>query len=124
MPLSVSQQFLFKLKKTQPINFKPYFKNVNKIFNHLTRFSETNYYIPRENILYGFKTLSYFGNKVWEEIPSNLKGQSYLGAFKTGTRVVLLKKQSDKSQTYFLFIFYKLRKIFVICKFKIYFLAD
>ena len=86
---------------TLPVNFKPYFTRVNKIHNHSTRFSETNYYIPRVNSLYGSKTLSYLGCKVWEEIPRNLKDQSYLGAFQSGLKIVLLKNQSDRSQTYF-----------------------
>ena len=58
------------------LNFKPYFTRVNKIHNHSTRFS---------NSLYGSKTLSsYLECKVWEEIPRNLKDQSYLGAFQSG----------------------------------------
>ena len=81
-----------------PINFKPYFTSVNKIHNHSTRFSETNYYFPRVNNLYGSKSLSYLGCKVWEEIPKNLKEQNYLRAFQSGLKNVLLKNQSDKTQ--------------------------
>ena len=39
--------FMQKFKKDSlSLNFKPYFTRVNKIHNHSTRFSETNYYIP------------------------------------------------------------------------------
>ena len=91
--------FMHKFKRDiLPINFKPYFTSINKIHNHSTRFSETNYYFPRVNSLYGSKSLSYLGCKVWEEIPRNLKEQNYLKAFQSGLKNVLLKNQSDKSQ--------------------------
>ena len=65
---------MHKFKRdTLPVNFKPYFTRVNKIYNHSIRFSETNYYIPRVNSLYGSKTSSYLGCKVWEEIPRKPK---------------------------------------------------
>ena len=54
--------------------------SVNKIHNHSTRFSETNYYFPRVNDFYGSKSLSYLGCKVWEEITKILKEQNYLKA--------------------------------------------
>ena len=72
---------------------------VNKIHNFSTRFSEANYFISKVNSLNGSKTLSYLRWKVCEEIPRNLKDQSYLGAFQTGLKNVLLKNQSDKCQT-------------------------
>ena len=35
--------FMHKLNRDiLPVNFKPYFTNINKIHNHLTKFSETN----------------------------------------------------------------------------------
>ena len=90
--------FMHKFKRdTWPINFKPYFTRVNEIDNHSIRFSETNYYIPRVISLYGSKTLSYLGCKVKEKIPRNLKYQSYLGAFQSELKIVLLKNQSDRS---------------------------
>ena len=81
-----------------PVNFKPYFTRIIKTHIHLTRFLETNYYIPRVNSLYGSKTLSYLGCKVLEEILRNLKDQNYLRTFQSGLKTVLLKSQSDKSQ--------------------------
>ena len=48
-----------------PINFKPYFTNVNKIHNHLTRFLEKNYFIHRVNNFYDLKSLSYLYFKLW-----------------------------------------------------------
>ena len=91
--------FMHKFKRDSlPVNFKPYFTRVNTIHNHSTRFSEKNYYIPRVNSIYGCKTLSYLGCKVWEEIPRKLKDQSYLGAFQSGLKIVLLKNQSDRMQ--------------------------
>ena len=74
-----------------PVKFNPYFTSTNKIHNHSTRFSETNYFFPRVNSLYGSKSLSYFGCKVWEETPKSLKKQNYLVAFQSGLRNVLLK---------------------------------
>ena len=91
--------FMHKFKRdTLPVNFKPYFTNVNKMHNHLTRFAETNYFFPRVNSLFGLKTLSYLGSKLWEELPRNLIDQSYLGAFQYGMRENLLKRQSEKYQ--------------------------
>ena len=91
--------FMYKFKKgILPVNFNPYFTSINKIHNHSTRFSETNYFFPRVNSLYGSKSLSYLGCKVWEEIPKSLKEQNYLVAFQSGLKNVLLKNQSDKSQ--------------------------
>ena len=91
---------MHKFKRdTLPVNLKHYFTRVNQIHNHSTRFSEINYYNPRVNSLYGSKTLSYLGCKVWEEISRNLKDQSYLRAFKSGLKIVLLENWSDRSQT-------------------------
>ena len=58
-----------------------------------------DYFIKCNKWLYGSKTLSYLGWKVWEEIPRNLKDQSYLGAFQSGLQIVLLKNQSGRNQT-------------------------
>ena len=71
--------------------------SINKIYNYSTRFSETNYYFPRIS-LYGSKSLSYLGCKVWEENSYNFKKQKYLRAFQSLLKNVLLKNQSDKSQ--------------------------
>ena len=89
--------FMHKFKRDiLPINFKPYFTNINKIHNHQTRFSETNYFFPRVNNFYGHKSLTYLGCKLWEKLPRNLKDQSYLGAFQSGLKNFLLKSQSEK----------------------------
>ena len=53
------------------------------------------------NSLYGSKTLSYLGCKAWEDIPSYLKDQSYLGAFKSGLKIFFLKGQSDRCKILF-----------------------
>ena len=46
---------MHKFKKDiLPVNFKPYFTNVNKIHNHLKIFLETNYFVPRVDNQYGF----------------------------------------------------------------------
>ena len=93
---------MHKFKRdTLPVNFKPYFTRVNKIYNHSIRFSETNYYIPRVNSLYGSKTSSYLGCKVWEEIPRNLKDQSYLGAFQSELFFYLKINQIESNLNFF-----------------------
>ena len=38
------------------VNFKPYLMSIINIHIHLTRFSETNYYLPRLNNIYGSKS--------------------------------------------------------------------
>ena len=91
---------MHKFKRdTLPVNFNPYFKRVNKIHIHSIKYSETNYYIPRINSLYGSKTLSYLECKVWEKISRNLKDQIYLESFQSGLNIVLLRNQSDRSET-------------------------
>ena len=98
--------FMHKFKRDiLPINFKPYFTNLNKMHNHLTIFSETNYFFLRVNSLYGLKTLSYLGCKLREELPRNLKDQSYLGAFQYGIRDNLLKRESSLILTYISYTF-------------------
>ena len=52
----------------------------------------------RVDSLYGLKSLSYLGCKLWEELPLNLKDQSYFGAFQNGLRDSLFKRQSEKYQ--------------------------
>ena len=64
-----------------------------------SKWSLKHYYYPRVNSLYGSKSLSYLGCKVWEEIPKSLKEQNYLIAFQSGLKNVLLRNQSDKSQS-------------------------
>ena len=50
---------MYKFKKgILPVDFNPYFTSINKIHNLSTRFSETNYFFPRVNSLYGSKSLS------------------------------------------------------------------
>ena len=61
------------------------------------RISNNNFF-PRVNSLFGLKTLSYLGCKLWEELPRNLIDQSYVGAFQYGMRENLLKRQSEKYQ--------------------------
>ena len=92
--------FMHKFKRDiLPVNFKPYFTNIKKVHNHLTRYSETNYFLPRVDSLYGLKSLSFLGCKLWEELPINLKKQRYLGAFQSGLRNDLLKSQSEKCES-------------------------
>ena len=74
-----------------PVKFKPYFTNVNKIYNHFTRFSETSYFFTRVNNLYGLKSLSYLSCNLSDELPRKLKDQSYLEAFQYGLRDNSLK---------------------------------
>ena len=90
---------MYKFKKgILTVNFYPYFTTINKVHKHSKRFSETNYFFPRVNSLYGSKSLSYLGCKVWEEIPKSLKEQNYLVAFQSGLKNLLLKNQFDNSQ--------------------------
>ena len=79
------------------VNLKPYFTNVNKIYNQLTIFSEKIFFF-RVNSRHYLKSLSYLGCKIWEELPRNLKDQSYLGAFQNELRDNLLKRQFEKYQ--------------------------
>ena len=74
-----------------PIKFKPYFTNVNKINNHLTRFSETNCYFLRVKSLYGLKSLSYLGCKMWEECQETLKIKAILKHFNMDWEIFYLK---------------------------------
>ena len=48
------------------------------------------------NNLYGYKSLSYLGCKLWEELPRNLNDQSYLGEFQYGLKDNLLKGNQKK----------------------------
>ena len=48
------------------------------------------------NNLYGYKSLSYLGCKLWEKLPRNLNDQSYLGEFQYGLKDNLLKGNQKK----------------------------
>ena len=90
---------MYKFKKgILPVNFKLNFTNINKIHNHSTRFSVKNYYFSRVYSLYGSKSLSYLGCKLWEEIPKSLEEQKHLKVFQSGLKRVLLNNQSHKGQ--------------------------
>ena len=45
------------------------FTNANEIYNYLTRFHKENIFFFRVNNLHGFKSLSYLGCNLWEELP-------------------------------------------------------
>ena len=55
------------------------------------------------NSLYGSKSVSYLGCKVWEEIPNNLKKQDYLIAFQSGLKMYYSKINQTIVNLNFLF---------------------
>ena len=59
-------------------------------------FQKQTFFFPRVNNLYGYKSLSYLGCKLWEELPRNLNDQSYLGEFQYGLKDNLLKGNQKK----------------------------
>ena len=103
-----------------PVNFKPYLTSVNKIHIHLTRVSETNYFF--QSSLYGLKSLSYLDCRLWEELPRNLKYQSYIGTFQFGLRDNLIKRQSENIKLNLYIPLVKLKSLLLV--FVLSFLAD
>ena len=60
--------FMFKfINNILPINFRCYFKSINKVHSHSTRSSKTNFFLPRFNNKYGHKSLAYQGSKLWTD---------------------------------------------------------
>ena len=83
--------FMFKfINNLLPINFRCYFKSINKVHNHSTRTSKTNFFLPRFNNKYGHKSLAYQGSKLWTDLLINLKEQSHLGRFQVELKDNLL----------------------------------
>ena len=76
-----------------PVNFKDYFQRIDKVHNHLTTSSKTNFFLLRYLSDYGHKSLAYQGSRLWNEIPNDLKNQSHLEKFQVKLKDTLLKHQ-------------------------------
>ena len=63
-----------------PVYFDCCFKSITKIQSH-SRYSKTNFFLPRFNNKYGLQSLSYQGSKLSTELPVNLKNQSHFVRF-------------------------------------------
>ena len=73
------------------VNFNDCFKTIDKVYNHLTKSSKTNFFLPRFHSDYGHKSLAYQGSRLCNKIPNDLKDHSHHGKFHVKLKDILLK---------------------------------
>ncbi len=86
-------KFMFKYhKRLLPLNFDNYFIRPNTIHTHNTRFSQSNFLIPRKNKSIGKNTLGFLGAQLWSTIPDSLKSRVTVNSFVNNYKKYLLQQ--------------------------------
>ena len=90
-------KFMFKFhRRLLPINFDNYFVRPTTVHTHNTRFSESNFSIPRKNKSVGKNTLGFLGAQLWSTIPDSLKNSLTVNSFVNNYKSYLLQQYTIK----------------------------
>ena len=72
---------------------------------HNTRRSNCRLQLPHKSTSYGHKALSFFGRKLWNNLPANIKSSSNINTFKHDIKMLFFKKLQKKDDSVYYYYY-------------------
>ena len=70
---------------------------------HITRRSNCRLQLPYRNTSYGHKALSFFGPKLWNNLPAKIKSSSNINTFKHDIKKLFFKELQKKNNSVYFY---------------------